>query len=720
MKRNLLFVLVALLSLVASADEYTDPQTNVIYTYNPASNRAEVKSGTWLMFDNGEASLPTPGSPDAKDEIGILDRFSVEGKEYVVDKIGDYAFSTLDIKSVVIPSSVKSIGMDAFSGCVSLSDLFLSEGLISIEDNAFCGCHSLTYLLLPEGLETIGFESFTLCSKLKSVSIPSSVTNIDVYAFLYCSSLTDVYCYAENIPITESNVFYECPIASATLHVPAGFLEKYKVTAPWSEFGNIVAMPEEPSRPLPFLEGNPIWVFKDEQMPLGRVNDEACWIDAGLRAYTYYFLGEKKEIEGKVYTMMGEVRINGEWGMNLIRWLPVREEDGVVYALTSYLPGVVDNFYNAYGNTIPYPQQENECVLYNFRDVLYPQDESSAGKSFSTYQLMDGTTCRAQGSNWQIADGHVEIYIYDLCEKLGYLNILSCFGVMDPLHGFTMTTSTHDVFMWSLNAYYQDDTMLYKAPDAQEGLCVNDTCWTREDAYAYAMTYKADPHHDEIMAYIRQLQTAEDPVTFTKDQMATIILPTEPDASKGKYYRLDRCEDNQIIFEQELQPRARVPYIIVPAEDFTIDLNALNLEGLHSDTVSIEGVSFIGSYVREELPALTGEDGVESSYIDFIDTTPDCGPSISAETGKESLLIGTLRAYLIVKWDDPIDHGSPSVPPFGKKEIVLHDYSTGINSLTPDPSPRRGEVFDLQGRRIDNSKLPRGIYIKDKKKVLIK
>ena len=274
--------------------------------------------------------------------------------------------------------------------------------------------------------------------------------------------------------------------------------------------------------------------------------------------------------------------------------------------------------------------------------------------------------------------------------------------------------------MWSLNAYYQDDTMLYKAPDAQEGLCVNDTCWTREDAYAYAMTYKADPHHDEIMAYIRQLQTAEDPVTFTKDQMATIILPTEPDASKGKYYRLDRCEDNQIIFEQELQPRARVPYIIVPAEDFTIDLNALNLEGVHSDTVSIEGVSFIGSYVREELPALTGEDGVESSYIDFIDTTPDCGPSISAETGKESLLIGTLRAYLIVKWDDPIDHGSPSVPPFGKKEIVLHDYSTGINSLTPDPSPRRGEVFDLQGRRIDNSKLPRGIYIKDKKKVLIK
>ena len=704
--------------LTAFADEYTDPQTNVIYTYNPASNRAEVKSGTWLMFDNGEASLPTPGSPDAKDEIGILDRFSVEGKEYVVDKIGDYAFSTLDIKSVVIPSSVKSIGMDAFSGCVSLSDLFLSEGLISIEDNAFCGCHSLTYLLLPEGLETIGFESFTLCSKLKSVSIPSSVTNIDVYAFLYCSSLTDVYCYAENVPQTGEEVFSNTPIASATLHVPANSIDKYKATYPWSEFGNIVAMPEEPSRPLPFLEGNPIWVFKYEHILMPTIDDKMkYWLDVGERYYLYFFLGKQKVIEDKVYTMMGEVASNGKKGRGLIHWLPVREEDGVVYAITDSLPGVVDNIYKAYGNTIPYPQQGNECVLYNFRDVLYPQDEGSAGKSFSTYQLMDGTTCRVLRSGWSLPGAYVGIY--DLYEKLGYVNIFSWYGVMDPLCVVDMLIN-RDIYAYHLNSYYQDDTMLFKAPDVQEGLCVNDTCWTQEDACAYAMSYRADPYQDEVMAYIRQLQGAEEPVTYTKDQMATIILPTEPDASKGKYYRLDRVEDGKIIFEQELQPRARVPYIIVPAEDFSIDPNALNLEGLHSDTVSIEGVSFIGSYVREELPALTGEDGVESSYIDFIDTTPDCGPSISAETGKESLLIGTLRAYLIVKWDDPIDHGSPSVPPFGKKEIVLHDYSTGINSLTPDPSPRRGEVFDLQGRRIDNSKLPRGIYIKDKKKVLIK
>ena len=213
----------------------------------------------------------------------------------------------------------------------------------------------------------------------------------------------------------------------------------------------------------------------------------------------------------------------------------------------------------------------------------------------------------------------------------------------------------------------------------------------------------------------------DDPVTFTKDQMATIILPTEPDASKGKYYRLDRVEDNQIIFEQELQPQARVPYIIVPDEDFSIDPSTLDLEGLIQDEVSIEGISLIGSYHREELPALTGGDGEESSYIDLIDTTSDCGVTISAETGKEVLFIGALRAYLIVSWDDPINPGGARSPK-DKLEIVLKDHKTGVGDAQRlnDKGQMKNDIYNLAGQRVDNSKLPRGIYIEDKKKVFKK
>ena len=142
----------------------------------------------------------------------------------------------------------------------------------------------------------------------------------------------------------------------------------------------------------------------------------------------------------------------------------------------------------------------------------------------------------------------------------------------------------------------------------------------------------------------------DEPVSFTEGQMATIILPEEPNAGMGKYYRLDRIEEGKIVFEQELHPQAHVPYVIVPNEDFSIDLNNMDLEGCSPDTVSIkvrfegqaesQSIYFIGSYVSEEL------EQQEGCNIQLIDTTPDCSFSYSGETGKGAFLVGALRAYL--------------------------------------------------------------------------
>lgn len=204
----------------------------------------------------------------------------------------------------------------------------------------------------------------------------------------------------------------------------------------------------------------------------------------------------------------------------------------------------------------------------------------------------------------------------------------------------------------------------------------------------------------------------EDDVYFTKDQMATIILPTEPDAGKGKYYRLDRCEEGQIIFEQEKQPQARTPYIIVPDEDFSIDPSTMDLAGLSPDTASIGGIYFIGSYSRNE-PVCQ-----EGWYIDIIDATPDCGFSSLEEAGKGAF-IGALRAYLTVNWDDPVNHDGLRGPK-EKLGIVLKDNGTGISSLTPDPSHGRGEWFMLDGRKVSGKPSQKGIYIRNGKKVVIK
>ncbi|MBR6032119.1 MAG: leucine-rich repeat protein [Bacteroidaceae bacterium] len=582
-------------------------------------------------------------------------------------------------------------------------------------------------------VNSIGSYVFHSNAALTSVTIPSSISYIGDATFYGCSNLKEFCCQADDVPVTGSWVFDNTPIASATLHVPAGSIEEYKATSPWSGFGNIVALPEEPHQPLPFLEGNPIWVFKYEHMPTPRSNDwMKYWLDTGDRYFNYYFLGGKKELEGKVYTMMHEVGCDRDGKITFKRSLPVREENGIVYTITDSLPGVDELYYDY---EIPYLQEGDECVLYNFSteigEALNPQGEDKLWtvESYSTYQLMDGTECRVLKTHW-------EDYYY-LYEKLGYLNRDDQeYGIMDPLSGMLIATNGH-VYENLLNAYYQDDTMLYKAPDALEGLCVNDTCWTHDDAYKYAMSYKANPYHEEVMSYIRQLQAAENSVTFTKDQMATIILPSAPDASKGKYYRLDRCEDGQIIFEQELQPRAHVPYIIVPDEDFSIDPRAFDLSGLNSDTVSIDGISFIGSYTGEVLPSLGGEGG-GSFYIDIIDTTPDCSLSPSGGTGKAAV-IGALRAYLLVdwvklNWNDPYDQGGTKGPWEGMP-IVLHDDGNGMIEIENGKfnNQNEGEVangkwsngkcYDLSGRKIvnrksSNSKSHRVIYIVDGKKTM--
>ena len=49
--------------------------------------------------------------------------------------------------------------------------------------------------------------------------------------------------------------------------------------------------------------------------------------------------------------------------------------------------------------------------------------------------------------------------------------------------------------------------------------------------------------------------------------------------------------------------------------------------------------------------------------------------------------------------------------------------TTGINSLTSDPSAKgeeSGNIYSLDGRKVSNSGLPKGIYIKNGKKVVIK
>ena len=165
-----------------------------------------------------------------------------------VTSFGGSAFRDCSsLTSVTIPNSVTSIGENAFYGCSSLTSVTLPNSITIIEDRTFYGCNSLTSVTIPNNVISIDGSVFEGCSSLTSVTIPQSVTNIYNSAFYGCSSLLNVYCLATYAPATGWRVFYDVPLANATLHVPVGCKETYEEVSPWNEFGTIVegGMPEE-------------------------------------------------------------------------------------------------------------------------------------------------------------------------------------------------------------------------------------------------------------------------------------------------------------------------------------------------------------------------------------------------------------------------------------------------------------------------------------------
>ena len=124
--------------------------------------------------------------------------FSIESLKEIqfgpdVLTIGEGAFRECEsLNSITIPDNVISIGDKAFYGCGELTSVSMGNGVTSIGENAFDGCCSLTSINWGIALKTIGRLAFCDCRALTSVNIPTGVTSIEYGTFLRCYELTNV------------------------------------------------------------------------------------------------------------------------------------------------------------------------------------------------------------------------------------------------------------------------------------------------------------------------------------------------------------------------------------------------------------------------------------------------------------------------------------------------------------------------------------------------
>ena len=120
-----------------------------------------------------------------------------------------WVFNRADIKTISLPSTLQSIGSNAFYDCTNLTSVIIPQNLTSIGSNAFDNCRNLTSIELPNSLISIGEYAFASCVSLTSIELPNSVTSIGYKAFSGCTGLTSIE-IPNSVTSIGSHVFSSC------------------------------------------------------------------------------------------------------------------------------------------------------------------------------------------------------------------------------------------------------------------------------------------------------------------------------------------------------------------------------------------------------------------------------------------------------------------------------------------------------------------------------
>lgn len=183
-------------------------------------------------------------------EVAITAYFGVNDDVVIPDTIENYpvtsivvsAFSyCMTLKSVTIPSTIKSIGKDAFLECDNLSIVYISDvaswcniafadldaNPMYYADYLYLNNQPITELVIPDGVVNIKKDAFVSCP-FTSVQLPKSITNIGSRAFGWCGRIQNVIYKGSvndknNIVIGSNNTY----LTNAIWHYNASVSDEY-------------------------------------------------------------------------------------------------------------------------------------------------------------------------------------------------------------------------------------------------------------------------------------------------------------------------------------------------------------------------------------------------------------------------------------------------------------------------------------------------------------
>lgn len=208
-----------LLPISALAEGGGSTGVSHVATRSLNTDNKDIQGLTYTLNADHTATVANYDNKTLDGVIDIPDTVISGGQTYTVTAIGVSAFGSfstpINVSSVFIPATVRSIGSHAFIYCNALTTVTFAEGsqLKSIGSNAFWGSEHLyprfKEIKIPDSVETIGNGAFRHCQNLERITLPSALQTLSNGTFYGCAALSEVT-FPASLKTIEKSAFGYC------------------------------------------------------------------------------------------------------------------------------------------------------------------------------------------------------------------------------------------------------------------------------------------------------------------------------------------------------------------------------------------------------------------------------------------------------------------------------------------------------------------------------
>lgn len=190
--------------------------------YTGTSPVVEIPEGVTYISDYAfdrcidVTSVRLPSTLKSVGSFGMANMHSLKTLELPegLETIGMAAFAGSGMERVVLPSTLTKLDANAFYGCPYLTYVYIPKSVTYFGDAVFSECDQLVDVVIEDGLTSLGYGTdgenlFAFCDALERVVLPDSISNMEAGTFFICPNLKEVVLPNE-LKVLPVQVFSSC------------------------------------------------------------------------------------------------------------------------------------------------------------------------------------------------------------------------------------------------------------------------------------------------------------------------------------------------------------------------------------------------------------------------------------------------------------------------------------------------------------------------------